>query len=501
MLLIDCFSGCLIAPNIFFPPLCFCEGIDIISDMTLQKILSQKDLLSAVNGVIDAIGVSLAVHGNDGSCLLGRDSGGPMEKYPVEISGDVIGWVAGTEEVRPVAALLSHLAGRERERRLLATETLDRYKEISLIYNFVDKIALCLNLNEVTKLVIEETRKNIRSTNASVMLLNQRTRNLEIISASGKEYSPKMALKPGVGIGIAGTVFFTGKAEIVNNVASDPRYIKGANRISSLMCAPLKTRDKVIGVINVSSEHAAAYTAANLKLLHMLTSQAALVIENAVFHENQLKEERIKSNLERYVAPQIVKAIMESKKNIVFSPTKRNITVLFSDIRNFTTTCEQQPPEKIVEYLNEYFTHMVDVIFTYGGTLNKFVGDMIVAFFGAPAVTEKNEQRAIEAAIDMQKRITTIPAQWIQNNFHTGIGINSGEVVVGNIGSPHHMDYTAIGDEVNTGSRLQSMAKGGQILVSRSVYEATRDLFPFKEIGSVQVKGKNRSVEVFEVQY
>ena len=472
-----------------------------MAEITLKKIFSDKDVHTAVSGVIQSIGIPIGVQGADGEFLIGAAGSGSASKFPIDISGNVIGWVTGTEEARSVALLISQLARREQERKSLATETLDRYKEISLLYNFVDKIALCLNLNEVAKLVIEETRKNIRSTNASVMLLNQRTRNLEIVSASGREYSPKTVLKPGVGIGIAGTVFFSGKAEIVNNVATDPRYIKGANKVGSMMCAPLKTRDKVIGVINVSSEEPVGYTAANLKLLHMLTAQAALVIENAVFHENKLKEERIKSNLERYVAPQIVKAIMDSKENIVFTPTKRNITVLFSDIRNFTTTCEQQPPEKIVEYLNEYFTHMVDVIFTHGGTLNKFVGDMIVAFFGAPGKTDNNEKRAIESAIGMQKRIRTIPAVWIQNNFHTGIGINSGDVVIGNIGSPHHMDYTAIGDEVNTGSRLQSMAKGGQILVSRSVFEATKELFQFKEIGSVQVKGKDKSVEVFEVLY
>ena len=472
-----------------------------MAEIKLKKVLSGEKAHETISGILASIGVPIGILDADGSLLAGKPAGGSSKKYPISISGDVIGWAVGTEEAQSVAVLAGYLAQHHAERKALARETLDGYKEISLLYNFVDKIALCLNLNEVAKLVIEETRKNIRSSNASLMLLNQRTRNLEIIAASGREYSPKMTLKPGVGIGIAGTVFFSGKAEIVNNVATDPRYVKGTNKVGSMMCAPLKTRDKVIGVINVSSEDPVVYTAANLKLLHMLTAQAALVIENAVFHENKLKEERIKSNLERYVSPQVVKAIMDSKENIVFAPAKRNITVLFSDIRNFTTTCEQQPPEKIVEYLNEYFTHMVDVIFTHGGTLNKFVGDMIFAFFGAPGKSDNNEKRAIESAIAMQKRIKAVPSVWIQNNFLTGIGINSGDVVVGNIGSPHHMDYTAIGDEVNTGSRLQSMAKGGQILVSRSAYEATKDLFQFKEIGSVQVKGKNKSVEVFEVLY
>ena len=472
-----------------------------MTTIKLKKILSNRETREIVSGCIGMLGTPIAIEGLDGTIVTGERNQGI--RFPIEVEDETLGWAIGDDKAANVAGLIASLAIKDRERHALAQETLERYKEISLIYNFIGKIALCLNLDEVTRLVIEETRKNIPSTSASVMLLNQATRNLEIKAASGKEYSPKTTMKPGVGAGtgIAGAVFFSGKPEIVNNASSDPRYLKGANRVGSLMCAPLKTRDKVIGVINVSSEKDVGYTAANLRLLNMLTAQAALVIENALFHENKLKEERVKSNLERYVAPQVVKAIMESKANIVFTPEKRRITVLYSDIRSFTTTCEKQPPEKIVEYLNEYFTHMVDVVFTHGGTLNKFVGDMIVALFGAPAQLPDSEKKAIEAAIGMQQRLKTIPLAWIQNNFHTGIGINAGDVVVGNIGSPHHMDYTAIGDEMNIGSRLQSLAKAGQIMVSRSVYDVTKDFFTFKEIGSVQVKGKDKSVEVFEVIY
>jgi class 3 adenylate cyclase len=144
---------------------------------------------------------------------------------------------------------------------------------------------------------------------------------------------------------------------------------------------------------------------------------------------------------------------------------------------------------------------MVEVIFSHEGTVNKFVGDMIIALFGAPTRLINNERRAIQAAIDMQKCLKAMPVSWIRRNFNTGIGISSGEVVVGNIGSPRHMDYTAIGDEVNTASRLQSLAKGGQILVSRSVYEVTKNVFEFKHFGNVEVKGKRKAVEIFEVRY
>jgi class 3 adenylate cyclase len=144
---------------------------------------------------------------------------------------------------------------------------------------------------------------------------------------------------------------------------------------------------------------------------------------------------------------------------------------------------------------------MVEVIFRNGGTVNKFVGDMIVAMFGAPSRLVDSERRSIETAIEMQNRLKTIPVPWIKKNFITGIGISSGEVVVGNVGSPQHMDYTAIGDKVNIASRLQSMAKGEQILVSGKIYEATQNYFEFKKVGLVQVKGKKNPIEVFEVVY
>lgn len=144
---------------------------------------------------------------------------------------------------------------------------------------------------------------------------------------------------------------------------------------------------------------------------------------------------------------------------------------------------------------------MVNVIFEHGDTVNKFVGDMMVCMFGAPASLTNCEQRAIEAAIGMQNRLQHIPNHWIRDNFHTGIGISSGEVVVGNIGSPHHVNYTAIGDEVNVASRLQSLAKGRQILVGRSIYDATKNHFSFREVGIVKLKGKKNKIEVFEVLY
>ncbi len=201
------------------------------------------------------------------------------------------------------------------------------------------------------------------------------------------------------------------------------------------------------------------------------------------------------------ISPQVAQAVINDAGQVSLSTSKRRIAMLFSDIRNFTTKCEELEPEQLVAYLNDYFTQMVDVIFTNQGTVNKFVGDMIVAMFGAPSVIADREYWAITAAINMQKRIKELPIDWIRENFITGIGISSGDVIVGNIGSPQHMDYTAIGDEMNIASRLQGLAQGGQILVTRGVYDATKASFQFREFGTLPIKGKKNLVEIFEVIY
>ena len=470
-----------------------------MSQISLKRLVSQKEALYLIHTLLSVIDTRISIKTVDGRLLMG-DSSQSKSQYPVEVDGEVIGWVLGEPKAAAIASLLTYLAAQELEKKTLAKEVLDKYREINLFYALSEKLTACLDVQEIAKLVILEAQKLIQATNVSVMLLDPQSQKLEIAVADGKESETKTQLSPGVGI--AGSVLLNNKAEIVNNVWNDPRFVSGENSIISLICAPLKTQNGCLGVINISSEEPANYKAQDLKFATSLASIAAAAIENAMLHKNKLQEERIKSQLERYIPPQLVNAIITAKEgDISLAPAKKSIAILFSDIRSFTTKCEELPPEMIVGYLNEYFTHMVDVIFSHEGTVNKFVGDMIVAMFGAPAKLIDNEKQAIAAAIGMQLRLRTIPVDWIKENFLTGIGISSGEVVIGNIGSPQHLDYTAIGDEVNLASRLQGIAQGGQILVTSSVYEATKGFFTYREVGNITVKGKRKSVDVFEVIY
>jgi len=492
----------------------------------LKRIVSRKENASLLKEMLNLVPTGVVIVDREGNLLLGKTLGEAekalllsnaekittisqnsltsVSKFPIQTASDnlgleTLGWVVGDSSSESIAYLLNYLLNSDLEKKSLAIDGLEKYKEINLLYRVSSQLGSYLNIPAIADFVLQEASRLIISTSGCLLLINQAGDQLEKVAAFGQETYSSKAWE--INLGIVGDIIAHDNAEIVNGVEQDSRFLPRDYPLGSLLCTALTVKGKVIGIIYISHESNITYTAGDLKLLIAIASQAAAAIDNALLHEHKLREELIKTNLGRYVASNVVEAIFDSKGEISLAPIKKDVTILFSDIRNFTTQCELLAPEQIVEYLNEYFTAMVEEIFSYGGSVNKFVGDMIVAIFGAPSHLENREQKAIETAIAMQKRLNLMPVDWIRNNFHTGIGISSGDVVVGNVGSPQHMDYTAIGDEVNIASRLQSLAKGGQILVSRSVYELNQDKFEFKSVGSLNVKGKHNAIEVFEVIY
>jgi serine phosphatase RsbU (regulator of sigma subunit) len=251
----------------------------------------------------------------NGELLLGDDNKEiSVEKYPVELEGETLGWVAGPEEkAASVALLLSHIANREFEKKTLSNETLERYKEINLLYTISGKMASCLDAQEVARLVVDEVKRVIKATSASIMLLNEETDTLDILAAFGTAGSSTLEFKPGVGI--AGSVFLTGKGAIINDVQSSPEFIEGPYKLSSLICIPLKVEEKVIGVMNISSQQPVTYTAGDLKLATALASQAAVSIENARLQAARLERERIVQELE--IARNIQQSLLPDTTPIV----------------------------------------------------------------------------------------------------------------------------------------------------------------------------------------
>ena len=255
--------------------------------ISIGKLIKKRDFAPVLNALIAALATSIIIEDPNGKQLLATDGAKRQTGYPVTVAGELIGWVNGNEQAAPIASLLSHQAQSEFEKRTLAGETLNKYKEITLLYDMVEQVSSCLETKEVARLVIEQAKRVLCLSSVSVLLLNKVTGKMEPIALHGNELEVTERLQ--FGVGITGSVWATGRAEIVNDVHADPRVIDGTMKVSSLMCAPLKAKDQVVGMIKLGSEQQVSYSAEDLKLFTTLASLAAVAMENAGLYE-QLQE-------------------------------------------------------------------------------------------------------------------------------------------------------------------------------------------------------------------
>ncbi|MCK5236033.1 MAG: adenylate/guanylate cyclase domain-containing protein, partial [Deltaproteobacteria bacterium] len=222
---------------------------------------------------------------------------------------------------------------------------------------------------------------------------------------------------------------------------------------------------------------------------------------NIIFEQ---KSKFYKKAFSTYVPPQVVSEILKDPDSLKLGGEKRYVSILFSDIRGFTSLSEKMPPEQLVALLNKYLTPMTEIIFKEKGTLDKYIGDAIMAIFNAPVDLPEHPKKACKVALAMIAKLSKVNMEWTSRGLPSikiGIGLHCGEAVVGNMGAALRFDYTAIGDTVNTASRLEGMTKlyGVGILVSDDIYKNARDTFIFRELDLLRVKGKNRPIAVYEL--
>jgi adenylate cyclase len=276
--------------------------------------------------------------------------------------------------------------------------------------------------------------------------------------------------------------------------------------VRSTICAPLLVEANVHGAIYADRLDAfTAFTRDDLELVSAVAAQTAVAVENARAHERLAREEVARANYGRFLPEYVVRQLLENPESFKLGGVNQTITVLFADIRGFTGLSEHAPPEKIVQLLNKYFTAMTEVIFEHGGTLDKYIGDELMALFGAPTATPEDACNAVAAAIAMQREMPGINAELRAAGLptiHIGIGLHTGEATVGYIGSERRSEYTAIGDTVNLASRLQSNAKAGQILLSEATAAAAAENnCKYTPHEAITVKNREQPVPIFEVDW
>ena len=273
--------------------------------------------------------------------------------------------------------------------------------------------------------------------------------------------------------------------------------------VRSTICAPLITESSIHGVIYADRlDPFSAFTEEHLELITAVAAQAAVIVETVRAHERLAREEVARANYGRFMPEYVVKQLLENPNSFRLGGINQTITVLFADIRGFTSLSEREKPERIVNLLNRYFTAMSEIIFAHGGTLDKYIGDGLMAIFGAPTATPEDALNAAKAAVAMQRRVSLLNGELVADGLlpiTVGIGLHTGEALVGYIGSEKRSEYTAIGDTVNLAARLESNARGGQILLSDATAKEIGGTFSLVAHEPLKVRNRTQPVSLFEL--
>jgi adenylate cyclase len=376
-------------------------------------------------------------------------------------------------------------------------------RKLSLLLEVAQKLSSELDLDRLLRRVADMTFQVMSVDRVTILLRNEAG---ELVPAMSRSRQGDTQLQP-VPRSIADKVAQERVAVVSHNVPADSRF-KGRSivmqSVRSAMCSPLLSADDdVLGLLyvdNISTPN--TFTDEDLQFLVAFAGLAAIGVQNSRYAEQIRREATVRSNFERYFAPNVASEIAQQDGAVRVGGERRPITVLFSDIRGFTAMAESMGPDAVARLLSEYFSEMVEVIFEHGGTLDKFIGDAIMALWGAPISHSDDPDRALQAALAMQEAIAQLNAGWAaaaRQEIRVGIGINYGDVFAGNIGSHRRLEYTVLGDAVNVAARLCAEAAPGEILVTENFLAAVRQQPKVEYLPQLALKGKSQVVQVYRV--
>jgi class 3 adenylate cyclase len=364
----------------------------------------------------------------------------------------------------------------------------EKNKELATIYA-IDRIRDTIkDFNTMMDSVLQELATVIDAKLAFFMLYNKK-KNKTDLRVSGK-------LKASAFVNNNSSAIFDISRSALN-YGELVEFTDVNKDIKTAICTPIIVSDENVGVFGViNSNSPNSFTKVDKTLLNAIARQS----DSAVFED--LEKSAIKSAFSKYVSPEVIAEILDNPDKNYLKTDRREMTVLFSDVRGFTSMSEKTSPEDVVTILNEHFDIMSGIILKNRGTLDKFVGDEIMALFGAPVYTESHALKAIKTALEMQKaqaELTKKVKKQLGVVIEIGIGINTGDMVVGNIGCKNRLDYTVIGDAVNTAARLCSAAKAGEIIIGEGTYAEVKKFVEVKTLEPISLKGKSKPMQLYNV--
>ena len=419
-------------------------------------------------------------------------------------------------QLRPVMERLQGLleAAIRKELQLegLAHETLLRYEELNLLYEMGESIISDMAIDDIVERMLGRAIESTDASGGVILLFDDdgalASSPLVVKAARGwqKERVPK-----GKGLsleqGIVANAIAQRRPQIHADILDESLYGQPGHgiRLKSLLTIPLSTTARLLGgMVLVNKRGERYFTASDEKLGLAVATQAAIAIENNRLQRRIRDEERIGANLQRYVSPNVMRAVLERGGLQELIGDRWLATILFVDIRDFSVVVENTPPAIMITVLNEYFCEVTEIIFRHHGAIDEFAGDELLAFFGIPFATPRGAEDAIRAGVEIAQKLAELQADWKRRGLpvlDAGLGMNTGWVAVGNIGSERRMELTVIGPPVVNASRVEEQNKelGTRILITKETLDEVEGIVRSRYVGSYTLKGISRPIEVYEV--
>ena len=402
---------------------------------------------------------------------------------------------------------LQYQVSRTMEESMLRREN-TRFHTLLPLYGLGEQFLSSNDEEEVLAILLDQVVEQTGVDHVSVMLFDAEENRLRIAAARGMDGQLARSIRLKPGDQIAGWVFQQGKPVILNRDSQEASIfapLLKRKEIISAISFPLIVRGTILGVLNISrTEKEDFFSESDNEMLAIICGQAALALENVRLLEGARETTRMRTLFEQYVSPEVAEILLANNENIMGLGEIREVTVLFADIRNFTSLVQHMELSDLRVFLNEFFRLFTDAIFQNRGMVDKFMGDAVLAVFGTPVELENAELAAVRTAVCLRDRFEKLRDHWAGylekfQSVDIGIAVTSGRMYIGNVGSSRRLDYTVIGTPVNIAQRLAAESSGRRIYVTASVREAIGDELEIREVGRLSLRGVERKVLVFSV--
>lgn len=481
--------------------------------LTLQSILGRRNgTTPVIQCLLDSMDGGLRVEDAEGHVLLGLAPGQDDDaRCPVIAEDEILGFVRGPEaRAAAVAATLSWVAAKEAEKKQLGVEVLNAYREINLIHNFSEKLATLLDTKSVAEASIEQACQMVKASLGVILLLNDGLQMFEPIASLplGSQFECKIA----PGEGLIGGIAERGNAEIVNDIESDPRHNGSDPPLSSLICVPLRMKDRIRGLLVLGSAQPASYSAGDLKLMSTLGLQTATALENVILYEKTMEAARAEALQQR------LKEVEEQKQkaeamllNILPASVAKelqregtvqpmyfeDVTVCFTDFVGFSKSTMMMAAEDVVQELNKYFTAFDQIIERYGLEKLKTIGDSYMFVSGLPKRQPANPIDAVLAALEIVETVRRMGCTESGVNWRARVGLHTGPVIAGVVGI-RKFAFDIWGETVNLASRMESCGEADRVNISERTFARVKDFVTLQPRGRIKTK-EGQDIEMYFV--